>query len=468
MPRTGPRIRLTNNWTGSPLSRISSLLSRAAASVTALGVAAAGAIVLASPAEAVKKKETPFAYQGSAYGTRVTLGTEQGSLSSGRTAWSILGCTKLAPVVHDQNGQVGKVNANEQIHVGAVTSQTTSYRDPKAALFGSKSTNKIVDVILGDPQGPHLKIGALHTIADAFSKEGKLGAKTNITWTDLGIFVAPEDQPQTGTPLDQLIDAINNEADKAAMQILMQAGVIEIPQVGTLTFGWKKTPVREKQGHAIANAYALRIDLANGSTVKLGRAWAKISKDVPAGVLTGYANATEAFALNDMVKSGRIAQQPLQCRGTDGKEISNPAARFHIAGAIDVRGANATVSGDQKKNGTAWVRNYSDVAYINLGDGQLVIEAIKAQGNIRQNKRGRIVRIDNNGTTIGSITSDGEPQAIPDPGQALEIPGVARIEAAVTDARKRVIHVTGVRITLLDGTGAVINLANVKAKINRR
>lgn len=416
----------------------------------------------------MKKRETPFAYQGSAYGTRVTLGNESGSISSGRTAWSILGCTKLAPVVHDQNGHVGKVNANEQIHVGAVTSQTTSYRNPQADLFGSKSTNKIVDVVLGDPQGPHLKIGALHTVADAFSKEDKLGAKTNITWTDLGIFVAPEDQPQTGTPLDQLIDAINNEADKAAMQILEAAGVIEIPQVGTLTFGWKKTPVREKQGHAIANAYALRIDLANGSTVKLGRAWAKISKDVPAGVLTGYANATEAFALNDMVKSGRITQQPLQCRGTEGKEITNALARFHVPGAIDVRGANATVSGDQKQNGSAWVRNFANVAYVNLGDGQLVIEGIKAQGNIRQNKRGRIIRIDNEGTTLGSITSDGEPQQMPAPGEAMEIPGVARLELPLPDVRKRVVHVTGLRITLLDGTGAVINLANVKAKINRR
>ncbi|MGH3370193.1 MAG: hypothetical protein ACRDPR_09335, partial [Nocardioidaceae bacterium] len=73
------------------------MLGRAAASITALAVAAAG-LLAATPAQAATARATtPFAYLGSAYGTQVSVGDpQQGGLASGRTAWSTLACTTMA------------------------------------------------------------------------------------------------------------------------------------------------------------------------------------------------------------------------------------------------------------------------------------------------------------------------------------------------------------------------------------
>lgn len=62
---------------------------------------------------------------------------------------------------------------------------------------------------------------------------------------------------------------------------------------------------------------------------------------------------------------------------------------------------------------------------------------------------------------MGRITADGERQSFPDTG-VLEFPGVAKLEAKVVERRKQLTSVVGLRITLLDGTGAVIDLGTAK------
>ena len=70
------------------------------------------------------------------------------------------------------------------------------------------------------------------------------------------------------------------------------------------------------------------------------------------------------------------------------------------------------------------------------------------------------------GTTVGRITVNGQPQEFPDTG-VLEIPGVAKLETAVTQKLKNGLAVTALRITLLDGTGAVIDLGNARFQVRR-
>lgn len=453
------------------MSSRTSRLARTAATLTATAVALAGTVLLGTgPAQAAQKRvETPYGFQGSAYGTRVTLGNDQGDVGSGPTAWSVLGCTKVAPVRHDKNGLVGQVNANDMVDVGAVTSVTSSYRRPRQQLFGSRSVNNVTDIVLGDPNGPRLEIGALRTVADTFARNGKLGAATDVVWSDLEIRLAPGDEPATGTPLDDLVDAVNKEADALALQVVQAAGAegIEIPEVGKITFGWNRTPVSQRKGVAAASVFALRVDLANGSQVNLSRAWSKVLRDVPAGLFSGHAYASQATALSDTVKLGRLSMQPMACDGTDGTWQVNRSAGVDIPGALSINGLESAAYGVQRANGSGVAKTYSSLGSVNLGDGQLVLQAIRGHANIRQDRSGRIVGRNIQGTSIGYMEVDGEQMAPPTEDNPF-VNDDFKVEVGIVDETLRGIGVTAVRITFLDGTGSILNLGNAKAIIRRR
>ena len=104
-----------------------------------------------------------------------------------------------------------------------------------------------------------------------------------------------------------------------------------------------------------------------------------------------------------------------------------------------------------------------DAASIDLGDGALHVDGIV--GRVTMTKVGRQVRYSTAGTTVGQVVANGEPQTFPDTG-VLEIPGVARLEPGVVIKQgKHDAKVIGLRITLLDGTGAVINLGTAKVGV---
>jgi hypothetical protein len=57
------------------------------------------------------------------------------------------------------------------------------------------------------------------------------------------------------------------------------------------------------------------------------------------------------------------------------------------------------------------------------------------------------------------VTFEGDRQRFPDTG-VLEIPGVARLERGVVTRERNAISVVALRITLLDGSLATIDLGN--------
>ena len=64
------------------------------------------------------------------------------------------------------------------------------------------------------------------------------------------------------------------------------------------------------------------------------------------------------------------------------------------------------------------------------------------------------------------MTVAGQRQTFPRTG-VLEVPGVARLERAVVLRTRRGVSVIGLRITLLDGSGAVVDLAEARLGIRR-
>lgn len=86
--------------------------------------------------------------------------------------------------------------------------------------------------------------------------------------------------------------------------------------------------------------------------------------------------------------------------------------------------------------------------------GALTSEQMARQQNkgARGYERGSVARLD---------LGDGEAHAFPD-SDVLEIPGVARLEAKVVVRKRHVISVVGLPVTLLDGSGAVIDLGTAR------
>ncbi len=449
------------------------LLGRATAALTAAGVALTGALTMtAAPAQAAPKKaETPFAYMASAFGTRVTLGDPGlGGLSSGRTAWTVLGCTAMAPIRNTNDIASVNVQGNSMIRVGAVDSEVRSYRRPRKNLYGSRSITRVAGLELGPEDGPRLKFGAFTTVANAFNRNGRFGGNVDVDVLEVDHAGIVESAGPLGEPLAQLLDAIDTGDDELVGQVLAQAPAdgIEIPGLGTL-YPAGESKIRKGPRKAVTQAWGFRVLLENGSRVVIGRTYAQIASAHPSGVFAGQAFGLEAAVADGVLGIGRNPNRILPCVGTGGKWRSSSIADLgDPAGNASAGALTAEVLGNPRRDGSAVARARSSVADVVLGGGALEIQGVVGQVNVVQNRRGKVVRRNINGTKVGAITADGEARQVPAPGEELVVPGLASIRAGVrTDLGKRGIRVHALRIELLDGTGLVLNVGTARAKILR-
>jgi hypothetical protein len=375
----------------------------------------------------------------------------------------------MAPIRNDRGSNIGKVNANEFIKVGAVDSYTSSYRMPKKRIFGSRSVNKVADITLGPEDGPRLRFGALTTVAHAYNDKGRFRAAADINLLGVDAVGIVPDGSETPGPLGDLLDAIDEADDRAAEAIIEGAGTrgIDIPGLGTVyPAGSHKTPT--SRNGATANAFGIRVVLENGSQVNIGRAWARIQTSYPAGVFAGHAYGYEAVVGEGVAGLGRTPYQNLPCIGTGGEWRDNPLVEAPRSGQLNASALKASTYGKPFRDGRAIARARASVAELSLGGGALEIQGVVGQVNVFQNKAGRIVRRTIEGTRVAAIIANGEAQEIPAPGESLEIPGVAFIKAGVRqNLGKRGLRVHALRVELLDGTGLVLNVGTAKAKILR-
>lgn len=444
--------------------------TRAAAALTAAAVALSGGVALTTtPAQAaVPRAETPFVYQGSSFGTRIQLADPSaGAIKAGRTGWSVLGCTDLAPVQHGNN--VADVGQADTVDVGAVTSTTSTFRRPKRNVHGSRSTNKVTDITLGADGGPQLKFGAITTTAVASNVRGSFRASADVDLA--GVDAVNIDSTGAPQELQDLLGAIGSADDQLVEAIIEGAGSegIAIPGLGTI---YPAGGQRRSAGPAgaSANAFGIRVVLEEGrGTVTIGRAWARIQKAQPAGVFVGNAYSLDGSLLGGTVSLGRNPFKPLPCRGTGGQWKSESLPGLDLAGQVSADAMKAAVYGKALRDGRAVARTRGSIGYVKLGDA-LEIRGVVGQVNVKQNARGRIAARTVSGTTVGSIVSDGTTHALPAPGETLEIPGVARIAFAVRrNLGTRGIRVHALQVTLLDDAGAAestVNLGTAKAWIN--
>jgi hypothetical protein len=459
-----------------------SALARAAVMGTTTAMAVGGLMVVGASPSSAALKETDFGFQGTAYGTRVL---SQGSgLESGRSAFSWIACTRLLGRTAENHIATIDLPADSpSIHVSGVQSDNETYRRKAQGIDAAiRSTNTIAQVTLGGDGTPVLDLEGLTSTSTAWATTaGKLRSKNDVTLASISL--TGIDDPGTG-PLGDLFDALNGGIDQVLQALIDNGGSIEIPGLGVVSVGYNRHS--EKKNFAVAASFVLRVllygsDGAAGGTgtagdtlVGIGHSRARINRNVPAAVMSGVGYGANAEVADGVVSVGRLGAQPLPCQGTGGRILSAPTAGLNFLSADQLIASAVTgrAWGVQKESGVA--KAWTEGSVANLMLGPLELRGIVGRVNLKQNRFGKVVRQDIDGSSIGKIIVNGENQGSLDPstvGQAppIDIPGVASIRFFVKDKTKRGMSVSAVVIKMLDGTPGVstVRLGNAQATLKR-
>jgi hypothetical protein len=381
---------------------------------------------------------TPFALRAWGYSTRAIGGSVP--VDSGGTAFEVIGCTNRVGI--DKGNSLADVALPGLGTISAAKTRVWTTR--KGGTVSSWARNTIGKVVLSDSPLGTLTLDAVSTTARAY--HDRSGFKTS-THTDLAklSFKGPIGPAQT-FPLP----APNRP--------------VLIPGIAKITVAHSNTP--KTKGGARAYANGLKVQLfATKTTVRVAHAVAQILTGNRTGLFGGTSAALTGNAAAGVVSLGSNTKLKMPCQGTDGATLTRSAAGVDLGGQLVVGAAKSDQMSDQ--NGRkAWGFERSKVASIAISD-QLRIDGIVGQVNVaRRGDRLHTLTRSTKGTTIGRIYVNGKAQEMPDLG-VLEIPGVAKLQTAVTERLKNGLAVTALRITLLDGTGAVIDLGNARLQIRR-
>ncbi len=217
--------------------------------------------------------------------------------------------------------------------------------------------------------------------------------------------------------------------------------VVELPGLGRLTLFETGHAVHD--GMAVSYVNMLRVEILHpndqgipvGTQIVMGHALAGIVRS--AGPLGGRAWGSRVSVGNSL-ESGPSFTTYLPCPGTNGKLIKQSGAATSLPAPIKVGSVTNTAVGSVGKLVTSG-ETTSRIVDVNLGDGQITADLIKADAAI-QRKNGQIT-IDTSGSHFGSLFIQGQGQAAaPDPNTVIEIPGLGKVTLyEVTQARNFVI-----------------------------
>ncbi len=406
---------------------------------TALALLAVGSTAPAAQAaghhHGKPPKATHYAFRAVSWGTRVRGG--QIPASSGTTSYQAIACTnRLGTAKENQLASATLPGLGVLQGVHATTGTTGSGDD-----VSTYATHEIASLALEVPNVLGLQVKAIEATSVASHDAGGYHASTDVKVAHIVLTVAGQSAvdlpiPKPGSP-------------------------VVVPGLLSISIG-KEKRVTSPAG-AIAKAEGLVIQvIPTGTKVQVAHTATKLDTGIKRGLFFGKANATQVKALGDLVHSGPQPLQVIPCKGTDGATRTKSIAGVDLPGVLQASAAATAVNGKQTgKRATGFTS--ASVAHADVLGGTLVLDAIRARTHVTRTKHD--VHADSDGTTIGEVLLNGQPislAALDD----LEIPGVLRVDTDVVTRTKSGIEVVGVRITLLDGTGAVIDLAHAALNIS--
>ena len=416
-------------------------MRRLIASSTILALAAAGGMVTASVAGAAqatdtaRKTPTSFAFKASGYGTDVKGG--QVSAGSQGTAFQAFGCSNLAGI--DKDNYVAEVELP-----GAGVAQgvgTRLWTASKKGVTSTYATSRTASVTLGESA-----LGSVVLTA--------ISSKTRTWHDDTGFHSRAESAigditfTPTGAPAQDIPVPAPGQS-------------VTIPGVATISLGAGRTQVNDDSAKAITDG--VRIDvIPTDTTVKVAHARAILERGVKSGLMHGHASGAQASALTDYARIGQTPLSLMPCRGTDGKERSKSIASVDLGNNAVISGLTTRELGKQTAD-RAKGYELSKVDTVTLGAQDLVIKGVIGRANVLLS--GGKVSSSTDGTETGTVSFQGEPQEFPANGDPMEIPGVAKLEPNIVEQTNHGISVIALRVTLLDGSGLVLDLGEAELGI---
>ena len=466
------------------------LRARAAALAATAGLALAGAVVLSAPAQAALS-ETNYGFQATAYGTRVQAPQAQVGLP--RTAFSYVYCTRLAGRTQSNSleDELGlPLNASQPlIKINTVKTTSRSFKDVAHNIAGaSQGQTSVGSIVLGGIDGgPELSFDGLKTVSTAWADNaGKLHAKNKVSALDLGLTL-PE-APATGTPLDDLLQAVTSTTGNVLDQVIGalqdNLGSIEIPGLGTISLGGFDRHGAGKTT-AYASSFLFRLNLygldGKKSTTEdnielgIGRSWARITKGVRSGVMSGVGVGSRVQSGKVVGDVGDLAWKQLPCEGTRDRVLTRKVSTANLGLSVPTVLSNSTGSsyGVQGRRGKAdaWTRGTVSKFAVNGTD--LVFEGVVGRTNVHQSSAGGI-STNFAGSQIGRILVNGKVLArgvTPRTASSVklpEIPGVVSVKLFPRGTWRRGGHISAVKVVLAEAVSPVtVNLGFSRAAIKR-
>jgi hypothetical protein len=413
------------------------LLAMVAGIILLPGGPAHAAPVVPAKAAAAAPRPTNFGLHAMGYGTYIKGGDLP--VQSGATGFAHIACTTLAGL--DRSNGLASVDLPGLGTIDTLATRVKTIK--KGRTVTAVSHHRLGGITLVESALGTLSLGAVESTARVWHNATGFHSETDIKVAGI-VLTLPGQDPE--------VVAVPTPGDP-----------FEIPGVVRITLGEKLTT--RKPGLIFARAQGLLVEILETNTkVKIALSRARMTDQVLNAIMSGSATGLKGTIADPVVNIGRTPVKPLPCEGTGGKIRSTKAVGLDIPGAIDVAAAQARVYGVQvgRRRAHAWTE--ATIAHVSLGGGAIEIDGIKARANVKRRK-GVLIR-NTRGTSTLTITVDGEPQTIP-PGGVLEIPGVVKLEEKVTTMTRGGIGVVALRVTLLDGTGAVFDLGIARTQVKK-
>lgn len=394
----------------------------AALAVAALGVGTTAATAQpATPASGgvpagvgADSGQSPLTYGGSAYGTSVSVAG--GVLNSGPTARTSTGCHQDAD--RTRSNSVLGVDIPGLADVGAVETTITTSTNSTV----SEATIAGIELLNGE-----IEVGAITTTATA-SRSGGGGLDSEVDFEIASLSVGGEEVEITG-----------------------EEQVIRVAGLATITLNKETNRSSDVMASATGTAITVQV-LETGAVVQVGYAQASVDTTVVDGFIDGYAFGS-TLNVNDNVVSGRTANRPQVCLGTDGLERFAEVAGADLGSLGSITGVRSTVSGEGGTLPSA--TSTSEIAGVSLLGGTVGIEAIEVTAKAWLDADGELHT--DAETDVGSLQVAGLEIPLPDlPGETISLPGIGSLTFMDVDEVDNGIQVTGLRLNLLNGTADLV------------
>jgi hypothetical protein len=411
-------------------------MSRTAVAVIAASVGILSAAPLAMGATApASGVPTSFVFAGSGYAARVVGGSLPAGI--GKVAFASLSCTNDAGLTHIRTAAtlnlpgVGTIKGARTRTFSFVSGDTTS----------DWTVSKIASVNLLNLGGlGQLSLDGIQSVTEASHDSSGFHAMTTSTLGDITLTVL-------GIPTHFPVPPVGQ--------------TLTIPGLASISLGAGTTHVAGNSSSASNDAVKIQIIPLN-TTIYLAHGQSRIQGGVRSALFKGGAYGVSANAAGGVVQLAKTPSQPMPCKGTDGVTKTNSTTAVSIPGVVDLSALSASDQAKASaKSANMWAEG--DVAGVSLGGGALQITGVV--GRASANLSHGVVTTSTAGTSVATVTLNGNPQTLP-LGGTLTIPGIATLKSDVETPLTNGVSVISLQITLLDGTGATINIGSAKAQID--